>query len=133
MDKSKSGKAYAKVRVETSKPGTDRDGNARNFTTRFDVAVYGQDAQNVAALQPGTLVWATGEVSAKVDEYNGKTYAKLQIIGRVGVITADFESAKKEAGWDDTPRQQTPPPAPKPRVADPTPTGEPPEEDDVPF
>lgn len=128
-DKSKSGKTYAKLRVETLKPGVDRDGKPRNFTTRFDVAVYGQDATSAAAIPAGTWIWAAGEVSAKVDEWQGKTYAKLQIIGRVGVIAADFEGHKKEFE-----RQQAPAPAPAPKKEPPAelpPGAE--EEDDVPF
>lgn len=130
MDKSKTGKAFARLRVEQSKPGTDRDGNARNFTTRFDVSVYGLDATSVAALQPGTWVWASGEVSAKVDEWKGETYAKLQLIGRVGVLDAgNFEEHKQQYE-----RQSAPPRAAAPQAAPaPDTDGPPPEEDDVPF
>ena len=133
LDKSKSGKPFAKLRVETSKPGFDRDGNSRTYKSRVDVHVYGHDTTAAAEIPVGSIVWAEGEASAKVDEWQGKTYAKLQIVGKVGVLNgADFEKHKREfeAGQQTLePRQNTPKPAANSAGQEPTP----PEEDDVPF
>lgn len=97
MDTTKSGKPIGKVRVEVGRKYQDKV-----FTKRFDVCVYGQDSTFAGALHPGTLVWASGEVDAYVSEYNGKTYANLQITGRIGIV---------ENG-EPAPRQNTPAKAP---------------------
>ena len=81
MDTTKSGKPVGKARVEVGRKYQDKV-----FTTRFDVCVYGQDATFAGALQPGTLVWASGEAGAYVSEHNGKTYANLQLTGRIGIV-----------------------------------------------
>ena len=124
MDTTKKGKPFAKVRVEVSRSWQDQV-----FTTRFDVVVYGQDATTAGALSEGTLVWASGEIGAYANEYQGKTYANLQLTGRIGTISKpDFNKVRQEAENS----QQS---LPMPRSAAPaTPApAEPPVEDDVPF
>ena len=101
MDTTKSGKPIGKVRVEVGRKYMDKV-----FTKRFDVCVYGQDSTFAGALHPGTLVWASGEVDAYVNEYNGKTYANLQITGRIGIVE------NGEAPQAPAPRQNTPAKAP---------------------
>lgn len=81
IDTAPSGKRVGKVRVEVRRKYMEKV-----FTTRFDVQVYGQDAEFAGSLQPGTLVWASGEVGAYANEHNGKTYANLQLTGRIGVV-----------------------------------------------
>ena len=125
MDTTKTGKTCAKVRVEVSKTWQDK-----TYTTRFDVVVYGQDATVAGALSEGTLVWATGDVRAYTNEHNGKTYANMEITGRIGTISKpDFSKVRQE--FDGAPAAQQP--LPTPRSAAPAPTAEPPIEDDVPF
>lgn len=126
-DTTKTGKRVGKVRVETRRAFGDKV-----FTTRFDVMVYGQDAETAAALHEGTLVWANGEVSAYTNEYNGKTYANLQLAGRIGTIQGgDFSKHKEEFNKRDaTPRQTAPTQQSLPSTSN---DGPPPEEDDVPF
>ena len=125
-DTTKTGKRVGKVRVETRRAFGDKV-----FTTRFDVMVYGQDAETAAALHEGTLVWANGEVSAYANEYNGKTYANLQLVGRIGTIQCgDFSKHKEEfVKRDSAPRQTAPVAQALPLVGDPSQ----PIEDDVPF
>lgn len=102
MDTTKSGKPIGKVRVEVGRKYMDKV-----FTKRFDVCVYGQDSTFAGALHPGTLVWASGEVDAYVNEYNGKTYANLQITGRIGIVE------NGEAPQAPAPHQNTPAKAPE--------------------
>lgn len=128
FDTSKSGKQFAKVRIESVDPGVGRDGQQRDFKTRVDVQVYGSDAAGAAVLTPGTIVWADGKVSAKVDEYQGKTYAKLVIMGKVGVVSGNFDEHKQQYENQEPPRQSEPP-----KASTPAKDGPPPEEDDVPF
>lgn len=125
MDTTKTGKPFGKARVEQSRKYMDKV-----FTKRFDVRVHGQDATFAGALQPGTLVWASGEVDAYVSEHNGKTYANLQITGRIGIVeNGDTPQAH-------APRQNTPAKAPAQTelpTAAPA-SGEPPVEDmEIPF
>lgn len=135
FDTNKSGKQFAKVRIESVEPGVGRDGQQRDFKTRVDVQVYGNDSAGVAALTPGTIVWADGKISARVDEYQGKTYAKLVIMGKVGVVSGNFDEHKQEYEKQDAPRQTQPQAAPpsSPKASTLASEGLPPEEDDVPF
>lgn len=91
-DTTKSGKPCAKVRVETTKKVGDN-----TYSTRFDVVVYGQDAATSAMIPQGTLVSASGEVGAYVNEYQGKTYANIQLTGRIQVIDPVAEPKRQEA------------------------------------
>ena len=128
FDTSKGGKQFAKVRIESVEPGTGRDGQQRDFKTRVDVQVYGNDSASAGALTPGTIVWADGKVSAKVDEWQGKTYAKLVIMGKVGVVSGNFDEHKQQYEKQEAPRKTTQQAEPKAEL----PPGSQ-EEDDVPF
>ena len=123
----KNGKPFGRLRVEERKQFGEKI-----FSTRFEVEVYGLDGQDAANLKPGTLVWASGEVSAFIDEYNGKQYAKMRIVGKIGLVDApDIEKVKREV-------EAAPAPAQRPASAQPDAQTLPgvapePEEDDVPF
>lgn len=46
----------------------------------------------------GVIAWPRGEVQAYESEYNGWTYANLQLVGRVGGIeVGNFEEHKPQA------------------------------------
>lgn len=127
VDTNKNGKRVGKVRIEVSKKYGDQ-----TYTTRFDCHVYGPEAEAAGALPVGAIAWASGEVQAYVHEYNGKTYANLQLTGRVGAIEAgNFEEHKPqpERPGDLTKVAQSP----KPQAAAAEPGAPPPEEEDVPF
>lgn len=91
VDTTQSGKQVGKLRVEVRKKYGDK-----TYSTRFDVQVYGQEAQAAGSIQVGATVWASGEVSAYINEHQGKQYANLQLTGRVGVVdTANLEAEQK--------------------------------------
>ena len=120
IDNTPNGKRVGKVRVEVRRKYMEKV-----FTTRFDVQVYGQDAEFAGSLQPGTLVWASGEVGAYANEHNGKTYANLQLTGRIGVVE---QGSSTQAP---VPRQNAPSAPHKEPKAELPPGME--EKDDVPF
>lgn len=113
----KAGKNVGNVRVEVEKTY-----NGETYKTRFDVAVYGNEADAAAKLLPGTLVSAQGEIGAKTREYQGKWYANLTLTGRITVLQDRPEFPQQEAP---TQRQSAP------KQAD-LPAG-PAADDDVPF
>lgn len=117
-NQTKAGKLVANVRVEVEKTWGEK-----TFKTRFDVTVYGQDADAASRLQPGTLVSAQGEIGSTTREWQGKTYANLTLAGRVTVLADKPEWPKEQEA--PAHRQQPLPTAP----AD----GATPEDDDVPF
>lgn len=121
MDTSKSGKPVGKARVEQRRNYQDKV-----YTKRFDVSVYGQDATFAGSLQPGTVVWASGEIDAYVSEHNGKTYANLQLTGRIGVVEVG------EATQAPAPRQNAPAAPPKEPKAE-LPPGVEDDSSDIPF
>ena len=117
----KAGKPVGNVRVEVEKAYGEK-----TFKTRFEVAVYGQDADAASKLQPGTLVSAQGEIGATTREWQGKTYANLTLTGRVTVLQDRPE-------WPEG-KEAAPAPRQAPPAAQPAPAGAPtPEDDDVPF
>lgn len=113
---SKTGKPCTFVAVEVSRPYQDKV-----YKTRFDVSVYGQEAAAAAQLVKGTLVGVIGEVSADTNEYQGKTYARLKIVGKVTSLSSAPVQLQQPA---EAPRQAVLP------VAQ---TASQPQEDDVPF
>lgn len=123
----KNGKPFGRVRVEERKQFGEKI-----FSTRFEVEVYGVDGPDAANLKPGTQVFATGEVSAFIDEYNGKQYAKMKIVGKISVLDSpDMDKVKREVEASPTQAQRPAPAQPKAQTL---PGVEPePEEDDVPF
>ena len=125
VDTNQNGKRVGKVRIEVRKHY-----NGKTFSTRFDCHVYGNEAESAGSIPVGSIAWASGEVQAYLNEYQGKTYANLQLVGRVGVVDAgNFEEHKQQFE-----RQSAPPRAAAPQAAPPPDTdGPPPEEDDVPF
>lgn len=127
VDTNQNGKRVGKVRIEVRKKYGEK-----TFSTRFDCHVYGNEAEAAGSLAVGTLAWASGEVAAYLNEYQGKTYANLQLTGRVGVVDAgNFEEHKQQyQRQSELPRQA---PAPRPQAEAPEPDGPPPDEDDVPL
>ena len=127
VDTNKNGKRVGKVRIEVSKKYGDQ-----TFTTRFDCHVYGPEAEAAGALPVGAMAWASGEVQAYVSEYDCKTYANLQLTGRVGAIeVGNFEQHRPQPErQSDFPKA---PPSPKPLAATAEDDGPPPDEEDVPF
>ena len=127
---SKSGKPVAYVTVETEEPWGEKV-----FKTRFDVSVYGQDYESASKIEKGALVGATGKVGATTHEWQGKTYARLTITGKVFVLAGrpEFpkseEPDKSEQGYGMNLGKE------KPMTSVPTQTTLPTEpiEDDVPF
>lgn len=126
IDTTPSGSHVGKARVEVVKKFTGKDGTPRAITKRFDVCVFGQDASAAGSLQPGTVVWASGEVDAYVNEHNGKTYANLQLTGRIGVVEVG------EVPQAPAPRQNAPAAPPKEPKAE-LPPGVDDDSSDVPF
>lgn len=125
VDTNQNQKRVGKVRIEVRKHY-----NGKTFSTRFDCHVYGNEAEAAGSIPVGTIAWASGEVQAYLNEYQGKTYANLQLVGRVGVVDAgNFEEHKQQFE-----RQSAPPRAAAPQATPaPSADGPPPEEDDVPF
>lgn len=127
VDTNTNGKRVGKVRIEVRKKYGEK-----SFSTRFDCHVYGNDADAVGSIPVGAIAWASGEVQAFLNEYQGKTYANLQLVGRVGVVDAgNFEEHKRQFERHSAPPCADAPAPPKAAPADSG--GPPPEEDDVPF
>lgn len=131
LDTMPNGKTVGKVKVDVRKKFGDKV-----FSTRFSVNVYGTEAAQAAQIPVGTMVWAIGEASAFINEYQGKAYANMQISGRVGVLVLEDQSQeqfqKHKSEWDKAPKtdSMSPQPRQQPRETQPT---LPVEEDDVPF
>ena len=125
VDTNQNQKRVGKVRIEVRK----RFGE-KTFSTRFDCHVYGNEAEAAGSIPVGTIAWASGEVQAYLNEYQGKTYANLQLVGRVGVVDAgNFEEHKQQFERQSAPPRSAAPQAPPAPDTD----GPPPEGDDVPF